>query len=270
MNRNFFTGKTVLITGGTRGIGLDTGLAFGQRGGKCILTYRWGEHDEQDILDQFAALSAPVPILVQANVADSADTDLLMQVIKKEVNQIDIFISNVSFAKVIKSFDDYDLKSLKQSISYSAWPLVGYTMKIKEHFGKYPRNIVGVSSTGPDHYSYGYDYVAASKTVLEVLCRYLNYRLREEDVLINAVRSRAIKTQTFEDTFGKDLAPFVEKFLPENYWISPQDLANTLVAICSGYGSALSGQTINVDKGTTFFDNFMDLYTRYKNGLIPN
>ena len=43
---NDFRGKAVLITGGTAGIGLATGLAFGRRGADCTLTYRWGSADE--------------------------------------------------------------------------------------------------------------------------------------------------------------------------------------------------------------------------------
>lgn len=263
-----FTGKTVLITGGTRGIGLETALAFGQRGARCILTYRWGEHEEHSLLERFSERGAPAPLILQADVANKEDTLALMQTIKESVSIVDIFISNVSVAMLIQSFEDYSLKGLKQSISYSSWPLVSYTMQLKETFGQYPKYVLAISSTGPDHYSFGYDYVAASKTVLEVLCRYLNYRLRGEEVVINAVRSRAIKTKTFEETFGAELTPFVQKFLPDNYWVEPEELANSLVALCSGYCDGISGQTIDVDKGTSFFDNFMDLYTRHKRGQL--
>lgn len=263
-----FKGKTVLITGGTRGIGLATALAFGQRGAQCILTYNWGEHDEAAIQQQFAQVHAPLPIFVQADVSKKEDTLRLMSTLQKEVSNIDIFISNVSVAMLVKSFEDYSLKGLKQSISYSSWPMVAYTLQIKETFGQYPKYVMGVSSTGPDHYSVGYDYVAASKTVMEVLVRYLNYHLRGEEIVINAVRSRAIKTKTFEATFGEDLAPFVKKFLPDNYWLKPEDLANALVALCSGYCDGVSGQTLNVDKGTCFFDNFMNLFHRHQKGQL--
>lgn len=263
-----FSDKVVLITGGTRGIGLETALAFGKRGARCFLTYNWGEHDEEGITADFVKIGAPVPRFIQADVSSKEDTFTLMEQLRQEVKKVDIFISNVSVAQVIESFDDYSLKGLKQSISYSSWPLVSYTLKLKEVFGVYPNHVMAVSSTGPDDYSFGYDYVAASKTVLEILCRYLSQRLRKENVVINAVRSRAIKTKTFEDTFGEELAPFVKQFLPDSYWIAPEDLANTLVALCSGYCDAICGQTITVDKGTSFFDNFMDLYTRHRKGQL--
>jgi hypothetical protein len=46
------------------------------------------------------------------------------------------------------------------------------------------------------------------------LVRYLAYRLRGEDVRINVVRSRAIKTDAFADTFGADFYGFLRAFVP--------------------------------------------------------
>ena len=257
-----FSGKAVLITGGTRGIGLETGLSFGKRGALCILTYRWGDHDEEAIYKAFEEQKAPKPILLQADVSKNEDTKALMETLKNTVEGIDVFVSNVSSAMVVSCFDDYTLKGLKQSISYSTWPMIGYTKEIFNTFQRYPKYIIGISSTGPTDYSIGYDYVAASKTVMEVFVKYLNFRLRKHDVCINAVRSRAIKTQSLENTFGKDLADFAKQYVPDNYWIQPQELSEALVALCSGYCDSISGQIISVDKGTSFFDNLMEIYTR--------
>ena len=90
----------------------------------------------------------------------------------------------------------------------------------------------------------------------------MNFRLRKHGVVINAVRSRAIKTKLFENTFGKDLADFAKKFVPDSYWIETIELAEAIVGLCSGYCDTISGQIITVDKGTSFFDNIMELYTR--------
>lgn len=258
-----FSGKVVLITGGTRGIGLETGLSFGKRGAQCVLTYNWGDHDEAAINAAFAEKKALKPIYLNADVSKNEDTKALLQELKSQgFTGIDIFISNVSGAMVINAFEDYTLKGLKQSISYSSFPMVSYTKEIFNTFGKYPKYIMGVSSTGPVNYSIGYDYVAASKTVMEVFVKYINFRLRKHGVVINAVRSRAIKTKLFENTFGKDLVEFAAKYVPDNYWIEPIELAEAIVGLCSGYCDTISGQIITVDKGTSFFDNLMEIYTR--------
>lgn len=257
-----FRGKTALITGGTQGIGLNTALMLAKFGARCILTYRFGSADEQDIIEQFKTINAIVPLMFQADVIDKEATQSLFSEIQAHVKIIDIFISNVSSAAIIKEFDDYSLRMLKKSISYSAWPLYAYTQAIKDKFGCYPKYVIGVSSTGPDHYSYGYDYVAASKAVMETLCRYMTYHLRHEDICINVIRSRAIRTQSLEATFGEELFEFTKKLVPDHYWIKPEEVAGTIVALCSGLLDSMRGQIMTVDRGTSFFDNLMDIYTR--------
>src|SRR6266850_2507671 len=128
-----FSDKVVLITGGTRGIGLETGLSFGKRGARCVLTYRWGDHNEETIYDAFKKQKAPKPILLYADVSNNEDTKALLEQLKQQgISKIDIFISNVSSAMVINCFEDYTLKGLKQSISYSTWPMISYTKEIEK------------------------------------------------------------------------------------------------------------------------------------------
>jgi 3-oxoacyl-[acyl-carrier protein] reductase len=161
---------------------------------------------------------------------------------------------------VVHDLDDYSKRSLFKSIEYSAWPIVAYPQQIRRMFGAYPRYIVGLSSGGPDHYYQHYDFVAASKAVMETLCRYMNYRLFEEDVRINVVRSRLVRTESLRATFGHDFETFAERFNMRRQFITPEEVANAVLALCSGLMDGVSGQVLMVDRGTTFFDNLMRLY----------
>ena len=259
-----FEHKTVLITGGTRGIGLSTALLFARLGARCILTYRWGSADEHEVKKQFEALGAQEPILFQADVAHQEDTEDLMRYIRDDlgVQQVDIFVSNVSFSSVTHSFEDYSLQSLKKSLRYSAWPMVAYTKQLYRTLGKYPRYIVGLSSPGPDQYYHGYDYVAFSKAIMEMLCKYMSYRLRDQHVCVNVVRGTGVKTKSLESTFGSEFEKFAKKLIPPSYWIAPEEIAGTVAMLCSGLLDAVRGQIITVDRGVGFYGNVMDIYTR--------
>jgi len=255
-----FRDRTVLVTGGTMGLGLATALAFAERGAVCWLTYRWGSADEDEVRARFAAIGAPEPRLVLADAACGDDTDALLAEIRKHHTSVDVFVSNVTAAPVIGDLADYTPRALFKSIEYSAWPLVSYTRHIKALFGRYPRYVVGMSSTGVDSFSVGYDFVAASKALMETLCRYLSYRLFDEDVRINVVRSRSVRTASFDAHFGAEFSDFARRFTRESHFMQAEEVANAIVALCSGLMDGVSGQVLTVDRGTTFFDNLMRLY----------
>lgn len=257
---NDYNGKAVLITGGTMGIGLETGLAFASQGARVIMTHRWGSADESEVLARFKAIDALEPLIIQADVGHEEDTVALLDRIKEDHDHIEAFISNVSMALVTKGIDDYQLRGLFKSIELSAWPMFAYTKAIKEKFGKYPRYVIGLSSGGPDAFYKNYDFVASAKAVMETMCKYMNYRLFDEDVSINVVRSRLVKTESLRATFGQDFEEFADRFNMERQFISCEEVATSIFGLCSGMMDAVSGQTIMVDKGTTFFDTLMRLY----------
>ena len=257
---NDLHGKAVLITGGTMGIGLATGLAFGRLGAHCILTYGWGTADEAEVLDAFAKAGAPTPLIVQADVANAADTAALLSAVKQHHESIEAFISNVSVALVVKDLDEYSARALHKSIDYSAWPIVDYTRRIRDMFGRYPRYVIGLSSGGPEAFFRNYDFVAASKSVMETLCRYMSYRLFDDDVHINVVRARMVQTESLRATVGEEFVSFAEQFKLRGQFVNRDDVANTIVALCSGLLDGVRGQVITVDRGAAFFDNLMRLY----------
>ena len=256
---NDYRGKVVLITGGTRGIGLATGLAYGRLGAHVTLTHKWGSADEGAIYKAFAEAGAPKPSIAEADAGSPEDTTALLEEIKKTHAAVDVFISNVAFAQIVKTMDDYQKRALLRSIDYSVWPMVEYTKQIKTIFGAYPKYLLGLSSIGPDKYTANYDFVASSKAVMETLCRYLAFRLGPEGVHVNVVRAALVRTESLAATMGPDCIPFIERFDPSMF-VTVEEVANAILALTSGLMDAVQGQVVSVDHGAPFYDNVMRLY----------
>lgn len=250
--------RAVLITGGTKGIGLATALEFGQAGARTYLTYKWGSADSDQIYAAFKARKAPEPVLILADVVADEDTDKLLEQIKQKEKRIDYFISNVGVARRARSLSDYRKRALFKTLEYSTWPLIEYTRKIHKIFGAYPRHILGISSDGPDHFYKGYDFVAASKTLLEFFAKYLSVHLFEEGSRVNVIRFGPVKTESFDLVFGEEFFQFLkDNDVPDEMIMHPEECGKAVLAVCSGLLDAVNGQIITVDKGMAFRDNLM-------------
>lgn len=255
--------RVVLVTGGTMGIGLAVGLAYGAAGANVVLTYRWGSADEDDIRARFVAAGAPAPLILEADVSQAEDTARLLDEIAERHDGVDILVSNVAFALRVAALDDYVRRGLEQSIDYSAWPMFAYTQAIRAKFGRYPRYVIGMSSDGPDGFFQNYDFVAMSKAVLETMCRYMNFRLFDEGTTVNVIRSRLVRTESFDATFGAEFHEYLEALGGfEDCYTTPEDIAKVALALGSGLLDAVGGQVIMVDKGFEFFDNLMGIRER--------
>lgn len=266
---NDFSGRPVLVTGGTRGIGLATGLAFGRLGACVTLTHKWGSMDEAALAAEFARAGAPEPSIVQADASHDGDVEEVMAGIRSRHDRLDVLVSNAAFGATVSRVDDYSKKALHAGIDYSAWPIVTHTLAARRVFGHAPRYVVGVSSEGAESMHVGYDLIATSKAVLETLCRYLHYRLRTEGTSVNVVRTRFVDTVSLSDTAGEDFPAFVRRYEPDV--LTPAgEVAEAIVGICSGAMDALGGQVLTVDRGASLYDNFSRLYQeRHAHPLTP-
>ena len=246
-------GSTVVVTGGTRGLGKAVGMEFARAGATVVLTHRWGSVKEEELLGEFAAEGLPGPHVVESDVSDPKAARELMAMVKDRFGRLDVVVSNVAFAKVVGALADLRKNALDLSLAYSAWPVVEYVRAAHEVLGRFPRYVLGISSDGADVCHPGYDLAGASKAVLETLVRYLALRLRPEGVRVNAVRPGLLDTASSRATAGDAAIDAVKRRAPGAVQ-DPRGVARACVALCSGLMDSVTGQVLVVDEGWSLVD----------------
>lgn len=252
--------RTVLVTGGTAGIGRAIGLAFAALGDRVALTYHWGG-DHQPLRDAYAELGAEPPILLCADAGSDEDTDeAVAALLDAGWAGVDVFVSNVGHAQLVRTFDDFACRGLAQSVGCSAWPVVAYPRAIHAASGRWPAYVVAISSQGARDYHVNYDAAGAAKAALETLVRYLAHRLAPHGTRVNALRPRWVRTRSMRRTVGRDFPDFVGRWSRRDQFVTPEEVADVAVALCSGWLDGMTGQIVDIDHGCAFTDNLMRLY----------
>ena len=254
-------GQCAIVTGGTRGIGLAIALQLGRAGACCYLTHRWGSADPAEIEAAFREVGAPAPRIVEADVSRDEDTDALLDEVAKHHGAVDVLIANAGLAQRVTGLADYKKSSFFRTLEYSAWPLIDYTQRIRSRFGRCPRRVIGISSSGPDHFFRGYDYVAASKALLELFARYLSAHAFSDGTRVNVVRFGTVDTESFDAFFGRAFFEFMrESGIPDDVMLSLEDAGGAVLALCSPLMDGVNGQVLTVDNGLGLRGNLLMHY----------
>jgi NAD(P)-dependent dehydrogenase (short-subunit alcohol dehydrogenase family) len=244
--------STVVVTGGTRGLGRAIGIELARAGASVVLTHRWDSVPAGEVQEAFAALSLPAPEVVESDVSDPAATRALMRSLRGRA-PLRAIVSNVAFAKIVRELSDLKRNALDLSLAYSAWPIVDLVQAAQEELGALPRYVVGVSSDGAEVCHPGYDLAGASKAVLETLCRYLAVRLRAQGVRVNALRPGLLDTQSSRAMLGDEALERLARRVPSPV-LDLTGIARACVALCSGLLDSMTGQVLVVDEGWSLVD----------------
>ncbi|MEO8759438.1 MAG: SDR family oxidoreductase [Bacteroidia bacterium] len=252
--------RVVLITGGTKGIGKEMGLKFAEHGDQVVITYGWGSIEEEDVIKEYTSRGLPAPFLKQADVINNEDTIELLTEIKERFGKLDVFISNVSFTTLVKNMDDYNEAYLLKSIEYSCWPMIEYTRQMKNIFNSYPKYVLALSSHGPDRFHKNYDFAAATKSLNEVLVKYLTYHFYDDGVIFNVLRTRPVITASLLSTLGDEWVEFIAKYDIPGTHIELEEVAKVAYMMTSGLMDGIRGQTITADRGYDFLEGLQRMY----------
>jgi len=241
-------GKKALVTGSSRGIGRAIALSLAELEVDVAINYLRQRSRAEETAAEIEARGARA-LVVKGNVAKPEQVKDMFAQIRDTWGGLDILISNAA-SGVLRPATELTLHHFHWTMDINAaalLPLVQEFVKLPSAGGK---TVVAVSSLGAIRAIQNYAAVGASKAALESLVRHLAAELAPQGVRINAVSAGTVDTDALTHFPNRDemLQASLNR-TPAGRLVSTQDVANTVVFLCTEFASMVHGQTIVVDGG---------------------
>jgi enoyl-[acyl-carrier protein] reductase III len=237
-----FDGASVLVTGGSRGIGKAIALRFASLGATRIaIGYMRGDAAAEETAAELRELGAE-PTLVRGNVASTRVAEEVA-----ELGPLDVLVHAAATGVIRPALETED-KHWDWTLSANARALLSLTRAAAPSMPS-GSSILGISSLGSVRVLAGYTLVGASKAALEALVRYLAVELAPRGIRVNAVSAGVVETGALEHFPNKEAMLEMGISNPVGRLVSPEDVARLATFLCSPDAEMIRGQTVVVDGG---------------------
>ncbi|MFQ1702104.1 SDR family oxidoreductase [Loktanella agnita] len=244
-----FIGRTVLITGGTSGIGLATAKRIAAEGGEIIVTGTTEEH-LQDAANQLPTNSH----VLKNDASDPAAAQQLAQEVKERVGQLDAAYLNAGFGKNMAT-EDVDATGFDAMMDVNVRG-VALQMAALKPLMKDGGAVLVTSSVAPYLGGPKGAIYAATKAACLAMARSWARDLAPRNIRVNAVAPGPIETNFFEDLGeGGDKAAQMKKQISDNVPLGrmgkPEEVAAVTTFLLSDDAAYVTGSEYMCDGGMT-------------------
>lgn len=245
-----FQDKVVVVTGGSRGIGLELAREFLEQGARVVICGRKMdglERAKNDLQGGERLLAVP------AHVAREEDVARLFQTVIGQWGRLDILVNNVGMNLFTSSVVETELatwnKIIETNLTGAFLCARGAARIMREtKAGK----IVNISSLAATKASPGMGVYGIAKAGLEMLTRVLAAELAPYNIQVNAVAPGVVRTE-FSRPFWSDekIHGEIIKNVPAGRIAEPAEVVHLVIFLSSSQADYITGQTILLDGGAT-------------------
>ena len=244
---------TLLVTGGSRGIGAATALLAAQRGYAVAVNYTTNSLAADEVVRQIRAQGGNA-ITVQADVGDETQVMAMFQKIDAKLGRLTALVNNAGVVDVAARVDEMSVTRLKRMFDIN---VLGSFVCAREavkrmstRFGGSGGAIVNVSSAAA-RLGGGGQYVdyAASKGAIDTFTAGLAKEVALEGIRVNAVRPGIIETEIHASGGQPDRIRQMAPLVPMQRAGSAEEVAQAIVWLLSDDASYTTGTLLDVTGG---------------------
>jgi 3-oxoacyl-[acyl-carrier protein] reductase len=241
-----FTGKVVLVTGSSRGIGAEMIKSFGKRGAQCVVNYVTDPQGKNKADAETVARELDKPIVIQCDVTQPGEVETMMKQIAEECGGLDILVNNSGIIadRTIKKM------SMEQFESVIRVNLAG-TFNVTQKAAAVLRNggrIINMSSVSGQMGLFGQANYSSSKAAIIALTKVSAREFARQNITVNAIAPGFIDVGMSKG-MPDEVTENFKKQIPLGRLGDVKEIVDAALFLASPMASYITGHVLNVNGG---------------------
>ena len=241
-----FSGKVVLVTGSSRGIGAEIIKAFGKRGARCVVNYVADAEGQNKADANSVAKELEEPLVIECDVSKPEQVESMMMEIGDKRGGLDILVNNSGIIRdrTIKKMSMEEFESVLRVNLTGTFNVTQKAAAILRSGGR----IVNMSSVSGEMGLFGQVNYSSSKAAIIALTKVSAREFARQNITVNAIAPGFIDIGMSKGVPQEALQSFIQQ-IPLGRLGEVNEVVNAALFLASPMASYITGHVLNVNGG---------------------
>lgn len=238
--------KTAIVTGGSRGIGREIALRFGQLGAAVVVNYVQNGEAAEEVVAEIAGIGGQA-FAVQADMKNVAEIRMLFDAAIEKFGALNILINNAG-TLLYKKIEEVTEEEYDDIFAINVKGLFFACQQAAEKMDEGGK-IINISSTVTRMMMPNYGAYAATKGAVEQITKVLAKELGPKKIAVNALSPGPVDTELFREGKSEEQIQLLASMAAFGRIGTPVDIADIAALLVSDYAGWVSGQNLCANGG---------------------
>jgi 3-oxoacyl-[acyl-carrier protein] reductase len=241
-----FTGKIVLVTGSSRGIGAEMIKAFGKRGATCVVNYFTDPQGQNKADAANVAEELKDPLVIDSDVTQPQQVEAMMKQIQDRHGGLDVLVNNSGIIRdrTIKKMSLEEFESIMRVNLTGTFNVTQKAMPILRNGGR----VINMSSVSGQMGLFGQANYSSSKAAIIALTKVSARELARQNITVNAIAPGFIDVGMSKG-MPDEVTENFKKQIPLGRLGDVREIVDAALFLASPMASYITGHVLNVNGG---------------------
>ena len=241
-----FSGKVVLVTGSSRGIGAEMIKAFGKRGAQCVVNYVADAQGQNKADAENVATELKDPLVIECDVTQLGQVESMMTQIGDKCGGLDVLVNNsgIIHDRTIKKMSIEEFESVVRVNLTGTFTVTQKAAAILRSGGR----IVNLSSVSGQMGLFGQANYSSSKAAIIALTKVSAREFARQNITVNAIAPGFIDVGMSKGMSEEVTANFIKQ-IPLGRLGEVNEIVDAALFLASPMASYITGHVLNVNGG---------------------